>query len=271
MRSKDGSTHDSGAGSSDLARVAANVWGAGNAAAAATAAGPAPAPPRSCAAASLATLAPNFALRRCATSLTRARRSESSSGGASARPSPGLLPLSAPCLPSRHLATIGALQKHPGAAAAAAPPARRPTVPSVLPHASEHRRQQTRQQRVQQPRPSFVCSASGPRRNDAAAAAAANAADTVAAAAASMAPLSPPNGDTVPTGINDGAAPDPTDFANYFCTYGYLYHQVRLACCAGCACRASKRNAPPPLGGAPSSPCRPRRQPVTNDVAGYFF
>ena len=23
----------------------------------------------------------------------------------------------------------------------------------------------------------------------------------------------------------DGAAPESTDFANYFCTYGYLYHQ----------------------------------------------
>jgi hypothetical protein len=26
----------------------------------------------------------------------------------------------------------------------------------------------------------------------------------------------------------DGKAPDSTDFANYFCTYGYIYHQVRL-------------------------------------------
>lgn len=25
----------------------------------------------------------------------------------------------------------------------------------------------------------------------------------------------------------DGQAPEATDFANYFCTYGYLYHQVR--------------------------------------------
>ena len=24
----------------------------------------------------------------------------------------------------------------------------------------------------------------------------------------------------------DGKAPESTDFANYFCTYGYLYHQV---------------------------------------------
>ena len=24
----------------------------------------------------------------------------------------------------------------------------------------------------------------------------------------------------------EGKAPDPTDFANYFCTYGFLYHQV---------------------------------------------
>ena len=28
----------------------------------------------------------------------------------------------------------------------------------------------------------------------------------------------------------DGQAPESTDFANYFCTYAYLYHQVRLAC-----------------------------------------
>lgn len=26
----------------------------------------------------------------------------------------------------------------------------------------------------------------------------------------------------------DGQAPESTDFANYFCTYAYLYHQVRL-------------------------------------------
>ncbi len=26
----------------------------------------------------------------------------------------------------------------------------------------------------------------------------------------------------------DGAAPDQTDFANYFCTYAFLYHQVAL-------------------------------------------
>ena len=25
----------------------------------------------------------------------------------------------------------------------------------------------------------------------------------------------------------DGKAPEATDFANYFCTYAYLYHQVR--------------------------------------------
>lgn len=25
----------------------------------------------------------------------------------------------------------------------------------------------------------------------------------------------------------DGSAPDSTDFANYFCAYGYIYHQVR--------------------------------------------
>lgn len=24
----------------------------------------------------------------------------------------------------------------------------------------------------------------------------------------------------------DGSAPDSTDFANYFCAYGYIYHQV---------------------------------------------
>ena len=26
----------------------------------------------------------------------------------------------------------------------------------------------------------------------------------------------------------DGSAPDATDFANYFCTYGCVYHQVRV-------------------------------------------
>lgn len=30
----------------------------------------------------------------------------------------------------------------------------------------------------------------------------------------------------------EGKAPDPTDFANYFCTYGYLYHQVSSSCCS---------------------------------------
>jgi hypothetical protein len=30
------------------------------------------------------------------------------------------------------------------------------------------------------------------------------------------------------TSALDGNAPDETDFANYFCTYGYIYHQVRL-------------------------------------------
>ena len=25
----------------------------------------------------------------------------------------------------------------------------------------------------------------------------------------------------------DGAAPESTDYANYFCTYAFLYHQVR--------------------------------------------
>lgn len=25
----------------------------------------------------------------------------------------------------------------------------------------------------------------------------------------------------------DGAAPDSTDYSNYFCTYSYLFHQVR--------------------------------------------
>ena len=28
----------------------------------------------------------------------------------------------------------------------------------------------------------------------------------------------------------DGQAPESTDFANYFCTYGYLYHQVHRRC-----------------------------------------
>lgn len=28
----------------------------------------------------------------------------------------------------------------------------------------------------------------------------------------------------------DGKAPAPSDWANYFCTYAYLYHQVRLPC-----------------------------------------
>ena len=27
--------------------------------------------------------------------------------------------------------------------------------------------------------------------------------------------------------VQDGSAPESTDFANYFITYGYLYHQAR--------------------------------------------
>jgi hypothetical protein len=31
----------------------------------------------------------------------------------------------------------------------------------------------------------------------------------------------------VPVGpLPDGQAPESTDFANYFCTYAYIYHQV---------------------------------------------
>ena len=30
----------------------------------------------------------------------------------------------------------------------------------------------------------------------------------------------------------DGKAPESADFANYFCTYGYLYHQVQNLSCA---------------------------------------
>jgi hypothetical protein len=34
----------------------------------------------------------------------------------------------------------------------------------------------------------------------------------------------------------DGKAPEPTDFANYFCAYAYLYHQVLPApCLISCA------------------------------------
>ena len=29
----------------------------------------------------------------------------------------------------------------------------------------------------------------------------------------------------------DGEAPESTDFANYFCTYAYIYHQVRAKVC----------------------------------------
>lgn len=31
-----------------------------------------------------------------------------------------------------------------------------------------------------------------------------------------------------PVSTHDGQAPGETDFANYFCTYGYVFHQVRL-------------------------------------------
>lgn len=34
------------------------------------------------------------------------------------------------------------------------------------------------------------------------------------------------NGDTQKVSALDGQAPEGTDFANYFCTYAYLYHQV---------------------------------------------
>ena len=33
----------------------------------------------------------------------------------------------------------------------------------------------------------------------------------------------------------DGQAPAPEDFAKYFCTYGYLYHQVRATVALGLA------------------------------------
>jgi hypothetical protein len=35
------------------------------------------------------------------------------------------------------------------------------------------------------------------------------------------------NGDTQKVSALDGQAPEGTDFANYFCTYAYLYHQVK--------------------------------------------
>ncbi len=28
----------------------------------------------------------------------------------------------------------------------------------------------------------------------------------------------------------DGDAPESTDFANYFCTYAYIYHQASICC-----------------------------------------
>lgn len=33
-------------------------------------------------------------------------------------------------------------------------------------------------------------------------------------------------GGRAPTAAVDGLAPEATDFANYFCTYAFLYHQV---------------------------------------------
>ena len=46
----------------------------------------------------------------------------------------------------------------------------------------------------------------------------------------------------------DGDAPDETDFANYFCTYGFIYHQVRgLA-----SCPVQHRV----VTAGPSSPCK---------------
>ncbi|KAG1680823.1 hypothetical protein FOA52_008156 [Chlamydomonas sp. UWO 241] len=32
----------------------------------------------------------------------------------------------------------------------------------------------------------------------------------------------------IASSMTEGAAPDATDFANYFCTYGYLYHQKEM-------------------------------------------
>ena len=51
----------------------------------------------------------------------------------------------------------------------------------------------------------------------------------------------------------DGQAPESTDYANYFCTYSYLYHQVRSR-------RPWPRRATPsPRDGAPSrTPLAPR-------------
>jgi hypothetical protein len=65
----------------------------------------------------------------------------------------------------------------------------------------------------------------------------------------------------------DGAAPESTDFANYFCTYAYLYHQVgqrqprARAGAAGrrrrrrrCACEPPAAAPPPPPARRPAAP-----------------
>jgi len=36
------------------------------------------------------------------------------------------------------------------------------------------------------------------------------------------------SGDNAKLSSLDGDAPESTDFANYFCTYGYLYHQKEM-------------------------------------------
>lgn len=40
----------------------------------------------------------------------------------------------------------------------------------------------------------------------------------------------------------DGSAPESTDYANYFCTYAFLYHQVRTGWqCSLHLCTAAQR------------------------------
>ncbi len=78
-------------------------------------------------------------------------------------------------------------------------------------------------------------------------------------------------GGRAPTSVVDGQAPEATDFANYFCTYAFIYHQVNstavgmrhgyIAWCAAMEARRLSAHAPPlrpppPPGrlGEPSAP-----------------
>lgn len=67
----------------------------------------------------------------------------------------------------------------------------------------------------------------------------------------------------------DGQAPESTDFANYFCTYGYIYHQVRHLYCPLLRTLPALSSV-----GLPRSPlyyigyCKSNRSPFRVDVKG---